>query len=152
MRLTLAKANVLLGSNEWSYPVGLNLCIMIKKKITTDRNQARNEVRWRPGQEAGSVPPCSNLRYSGCKCSVLQKVLVTLLGLFGVPIVNWRPGNCAPLVTPLTVTLCVATPGCHPKVLALLLPAQTNHCCWERKSQSWLCVCYLLKRRWLFRV
>jgi len=35
---------------------------------------------------------------------VLKKVLVTLLGLFGAPMVIQRPGNCAPFVpfvTPL---------------------------------------------------
>jgi len=46
-------------------------------------NQGRNEARWRPGQEAPLAPPCSNLRSFGSKCSVLKKVLVTLLGLIG---------------------------------------------------------------------
>jgi len=32
---------------------------------------------------------------------MLEKILVTLLGLFGAPIVTRRQGNCAPLVTPL---------------------------------------------------
>jgi len=45
--------------------------------------QGRNEVRWRPGQEASLAPPCSNLRSFGSKCTMLKKVLVTLLGLFG---------------------------------------------------------------------
>jgi len=45
--------------------------------------QGRNEVRWRPGQEANLAPPCSNLRSFGSKCAVLKKVHVTLLGLFG---------------------------------------------------------------------
>jgi len=31
----------------------------------------------------------------------IEKVLVTLLGLFGAPVVVPRPENCAPLVTPL---------------------------------------------------
>ena len=47
--------------------------------------QRRNEVRWRPGQEASLALPCSNLRSFGTKCTVLKKVLVTLLGLFGTP-------------------------------------------------------------------
>jgi len=47
--------------------------------------QGRNEVRWRPQQEATMAPPCSNLRSFGNKCAVLKKVLVTLLGLFGGP-------------------------------------------------------------------
>jgi len=76
-------------------------------------NQGRNEVSWRPGQEASLVPPYSNLRSFRSKCTVLKKVIVILLGLFGVPsnhssppAVIWRPGNCsplAPLVTPLLV-------------------------------------------------
>ena len=62
--------------------------------------QRRNEVRWRPVQEASLVPPvsnlkpCSNLRSQanvrpmfasdfGSKCTVLKKVLATLLELFG---------------------------------------------------------------------
>ena len=68
--------------------------------------QGRNEVRWRPGQEASLAPPCSNLRSFGSKFTVLKTVIVTLLGLFGAPqwfrdpIVTRRPGNCAPLVPP----------------------------------------------------
>jgi len=34
-------------------------------------------------QEISLTPPCSNLRSFGSKCSVLKKVLATLLGLFG---------------------------------------------------------------------
>jgi len=63
-----------------------------KPKISN--TQGRNEVRWRPGQEASLAPPCSNLRTFGSKCTVLKKVLVTLFVLygasqtFGVPIVT----------------------------------------------------------------
>jgi len=60
--------------------------------------QGRNEVRWRPGQEASLAPPCSNLRSFGSKSTVLKKVLATLLGLFGPPTaVSRRPGNYVPL-------------------------------------------------------
>jgi len=31
---------------------------------------------------------------------VLEKVIVTLLGLFGAPNMTWRPGNCAPSFPP----------------------------------------------------
>jgi len=31
---------------------------------------------------------------------VLMKVLVTFLGLFGAPAVNWCQGNCDPLAPP----------------------------------------------------
>jgi len=53
--------------------------------------QGRNEIRWRPGQEASLAPPCSNLRSFGSTFTVLKKVLVTLLGLFGVPAFIRRP-------------------------------------------------------------
>ena len=43
--------------------------------------QGRNEVRWRPGQETSSAPPCSNLRSFGSNCTVFKKVLVRLFGL-----------------------------------------------------------------------
>jgi len=49
--------------------------------------QRRNEVRRRPGQEASLMPPCSNLKSLGSKCTVLKKVLVTLFELFGAPAV-----------------------------------------------------------------
>jgi len=59
--------------------------------------QGRKEVGWRPGQEASLAPRCSNLSSVGSKFSVLKKVLVTLLGLFGALIVIRRPRNCEPL-------------------------------------------------------
>jgi len=62
--------------------------------------QGRNEVRCRPGKEASLASSCSNLRSFRSKFTVLKKVLVTLLGLFGAPIVIWRPGNCAYLALP----------------------------------------------------
>jgi len=54
-------------------------------------NQGRNEVRRSPRQEASVAPPCSNLRSFGSKFTVLKKVLVKLLGLFGDPTDIWRP-------------------------------------------------------------
>jgi len=62
-----------------------------------DHQQGRNNVRRRPGQEASLVPLCSNLRSFGNKWTILKKVLVTLLGHFGIPIVIQHPGNCASL-------------------------------------------------------
>jgi len=58
------------------------LCLIVGEANMHDK-QGRNEVRWRPGQEASLAPPCSKLRSFGSKFTVLQKVLVTLLGLFG---------------------------------------------------------------------
>jgi len=77
-------------------------------KVGTDW-QGRNEVGWRPGQEASLAPPCSKLRSLGSKFTVLKKVLVTLLGLFGPP-----RGHSAPqswlgargIVPPRTFSLC----------------------------------------------
>jgi len=53
--------------------------------------QGRSEVRWRPRQETSLAPPYSNLSLS--EVNVFKKVLGTFR----------RPGNCAPLVTPLAV-------------------------------------------------
>ena len=80
--------------------------------------QGRNEVRWRPGQDAGLAPPFSNLRSFGSKCVVLKNVRVALLGLFGVPAIIRRPRSISaapdrfgaqviappcPFVTPLLI-------------------------------------------------
>jgi len=65
--------------------------------------QGRNEVMWRPGQEANLAPAYSNLSSFGSKFTVLKKVLVTFWGLFGAlavirrPILTRHPENCAPL-------------------------------------------------------
>jgi len=74
----------------------------------------RNQVRWRPGQEACLVLPCSNLRYFGSKCTI-EESTCDIVGTFrrptqssGAPIVIRRPGNCtpfAPLATPLIIAL-----------------------------------------------
>jgi len=53
-------------------------------------HQGSNKVRWRPGQELSLAPLYSNLRSFGSKCTVLKKVFVTLLGLFGAPAVILR--------------------------------------------------------------
>ena len=45
--------------------------------------QGRNEVRWRLGQETSLAPPYSNLSSFGRKFTVMKKVLLKLLGLFG---------------------------------------------------------------------
>ena len=71
-------------------------------KICYACSQGRNEVRWRPSQEASLAPPYSHLRSFGSKCTVLKKVVVTLLGLFGVPAVircphsDLAPGELCP--------------------------------------------------------
>ena len=52
------------------------------ESLSRGHDQGRNEVRWCPGQEANLAPLCSNLWSFGSKCTVLKKVLVTMLGLF----------------------------------------------------------------------
>ena len=63
--------------------------------------QGHNVARWRLGQEASLASPCSNLMSFGSKRTLLKKVRVKLLGLFGAPIVIQRPGNCSPLAPSL---------------------------------------------------
>jgi len=47
--------------------------------------QGRNEVRWRPGQEASLAPPCSNLRFFESKCTILKRKYLWLCWDFSVP-------------------------------------------------------------------
>ena len=75
--------------------------------ISSSRDQGRNEVKRRPGQKANLAPQYSNLRSFGSNSTLLKKVIVTLLGLFGSsrshsshPRVIQRPGNGAPLAHP----------------------------------------------------
>jgi len=53
--------------------------------------QGCNEVGLRPGKEASLAPPFSNVRSFGRKFTVLKKVIVKLLGIFGAPADIWRP-------------------------------------------------------------
>jgi len=69
--------------------------------------QRRNEVIWRPGQEATSAPPCWNLRSFGNKCTALKKALVILLRFSALP--QWLLSRgivpLSPLVTSLQCSL-----------------------------------------------
>jgi len=47
------------------------------------RLQGRDEVKWRPEQEASFTLPCSNSMSIGSKGTVLKKILMTLSELFG---------------------------------------------------------------------
>jgi len=60
-------------------------CFFELEKYPKYSGQGRNEVRWSPGQEATSAPPCSKLRSFGSQCTVVKKVLLTLLGIFRTP-------------------------------------------------------------------
>ena len=61
--------------------------------------QERNEVRWRPGQETSFATHVRTESLSEANV-LLKKVLATLLGLYGVPIVIRHPENSAPLAPP----------------------------------------------------
>jgi len=61
------------------------------------KHQGRNEVWWRPGKEVSLASPCSNLRSSVSKCTVLKNVLVTVLGFFGATRSDSAPGELLPL-------------------------------------------------------
>ena len=50
-----------------------------------------------PGARSKFGALCSNLRCFESKFTVLKKVFVTLLGLFGAPVVILHPENCVPL-------------------------------------------------------
>jgi len=78
--------------------------------------QGRNEVRWGPGQEASLAPLCSNQSFFGSKCTVLKKVLVTLLGFFVAPSSDSAPGElcppCPPRYAPGCTTITTKTKLC----------------------------------------
>jgi len=44
-----------------------------ERYFTRGDEQGRNDVRWRPRQEAIFAPPCSNLRSFGSKCTALKR-------------------------------------------------------------------------------
>jgi len=98
-----------------------NINYILKTLIAVPISWRRNEIGWRPGQEASLVPPCSYLRSFGNKCTVLNNVLVTLLGLFGNPAVIRRPPHWfdAPIVT--------RCPGIVPPVPPIVTPLQLAH-------------------------
>jgi len=65
-------------------------------------SQGRKEVRWLPGQEESLAPPCSNLRAFASEAKLLfEESTCDIVGTFRRPLMIRRPGNCAPLVTPL---------------------------------------------------
>jgi len=46
------------------------------------KGQRRNEVIWRPGQDASLASPCSNMRSFGRKCMMYWKITCDILGTF----------------------------------------------------------------------
>ena len=71
--------------------------------------QGRNEVRWRRVQEKVWRAHVRTWSLSEANL-LLNKVLVTLLGLLGVPIMIWRPGNYAPVDPPRYASACRLVP------------------------------------------
>jgi len=52
------------------------------KIVAVSSFYGRTDVRWRPGQETSLVPLCSKLKSFGSKYTVLNKVLLVLLGIW----------------------------------------------------------------------
>jgi len=77
-------------------------CKQISPFWLDNRNvQGRNEVGWRLRKETSLAPLCSNLRSFGSKCTVLKKVLMIFLWLFGTP--QWF--RAQGIVSPCTLSL-----------------------------------------------
>jgi len=76
--------------------------------------QGRNEVRWRPGQDASLAPPCLNLRsFIRKQIYCIEESACDIVWTFrrppqsfGVPIVIRRPRNCAPFPPSLRPCFC----------------------------------------------
>jgi len=78
--------------------------------------QGRNEIRWRPGQEASLAHQCSNLRSFGSKFTALKKVLATMLGLSApTAVIRRSHSDLAPgeLFPPCLPSLRRSTPDLH---------------------------------------
>jgi len=54
-----------------------NNCCANKAIVVTAANQ---QVRWHPGQEAGSAPPCSNLRSFQNQMYCIEKGICDIVG------------------------------------------------------------------------
>ena len=63
----------------------------MKRDFCDCYDSSRGVTRLDGAQGKKQVWPCSNLKSFGSKCTVLKKVFVTLLGLYGAPAVIWRP-------------------------------------------------------------
>jgi len=113
--------------------------------------QGRNEVRWRPEQKTNSAPPWSKFGAPMIKSEFFRRQIYCIeesncdivgtflfgasssnaapLQWFSAPIVNWRPGNCAPLATPRYAPACTkrqsSYPHGHPTCWASLQRSQT---------------------------
>ena len=79
--------------------------------ITTAKYEVQVSVMLSsPGQEVSLSPRFSKLRSFGSICTVLKKVLVTLLGLFGYPRSDSAPRELCPPFSPrYTPACCEAT-------------------------------------------
>ena len=64
-----------------------------KARVTNKTYEQGRRGSMAPGARSKFGAPCSNLRSFGSKCTLLKKVLVTLLGLFGVPRIGLSDGR-----------------------------------------------------------
>ena len=110
--------------------------------------QGRNEVRQRLGQEASLVPPCSNLRSLGSKCTALKKVLVTM-DFFALPQSFGMRGVMPPLFTPLRSYKCqLILLGCEKNETAAVanedivsgFATKLDDCMFKVSSWHWKCL------------
>jgi len=110
-------------------------------------SHGRNEVRWRPGQEAGLSPLCSKLRSSGSKYCI-EESTCDIVGTFRrlhshstPPVVIRRPGNCSPLAPLVTPLVSPETQGsaCYMRV--------TIHCSRPGSSSTLGCYSQLTESR-----
>jgi len=142
---------------EWSHWLESHYRCIPDTYIHLCYRQRRNELRWHPGQETSLASPCSNLWSFGSKCTVLKKVIVTLLEFFGAPRSHLAPPAAtrhlrsdlapgelflvAPLVRPLATEEGPLPPACRSQpensygqnVLNL---SEQQHLVWETASRS----------------
>jgi len=88
-------------NNCWARPQGLRkLCTSIggqrAEKFENHWPKSMGVPSSDGAQGKSLAPPCSNLRSFGSKCTVLRKVLATLLGLFGARPVIRGLRHCSP--------------------------------------------------------
>ena len=110
----IPESKFVLGVDGWVQGNGSRVALPLARHQCSIHCESRHVAQGlvAPGAKSkfGIAPPCSKLRCFGSKCSVVKKVLVTLLGLSGAPrghsappqwfgasIVTRSPGNYAPL-------------------------------------------------------
>jgi len=88
--------------------------------VKSEISQVRNFAWHRDNKQVWSLaPPCSNLSFFRSKCTILKKVLVTLLGLFGAPRSDFAPHSDT--ATGITPEACAARLCSHTFSVGLIL-------------------------------